>query len=439
MKKIIYLFTLLILSSAVFAQAPQQISYQAVVRNSGNTLVSNTQVGVLLSITNANDSVFYSETQTPTTNSNGLISLAIGTGTVKVGSFTSIDWSKGGYFIKTQIDPAGGTSYTISGSSQLLSVPYALYAANGSAAGKNIGDMQYWDGSKWVTVAAGANGSNLTLCNGIPHWGACTLPNSIPTVITIAVSIPYNRTPGSEVGVVTSNGGSAITAKGFVWSKNQNPTLADHIDSATFNSVNLVDTFSTLLWDSFEYNTTYYFRAYATNSVGTAYGNQITMTTGSNPYVTTYSLGQSYGGGIIFYLDSLKQHGLIAALNDASGGVQWFNGGYISTNALDSSIGSGQANTTSIINVQSAGSYAASIASQTANGYSDWYLPSRKELGLMYTNLHVKGLGGFVGNYYWTSTEFNANQAWAQDFGQVNSQFSYWKNNQARVRAIRKF
>jgi len=439
MKKIIYLFTMLILSSAIFAQVPQQLSYQAVVRNSSNTLVTNTQVSVLISITNAGGTSFYTESQTPTTNANGLFSIAIGTGTPLTGSLSTVDWGKGGYYIKSQIDPSGGTNYTITGSSQLLSVPYALYAANGVAPGKNVGDMQYWDGSKWVAVAAGSNGSSLTLCNGIPQWGACILPNSLPTVKTIAISLPYNRVPGSEVGEITSTGGSSITAKGFVWSRNPNPTLADNIDTGSFSRVNIVDSFSTLLWDSFSYNSTYYFRAYATNSAGTAYGNQITITTGSNPYVTTYSLGQSYGGGIIFYLDSLKQHGLIAALSDASGGVQWYNGGYIATNALDSTIGGGQANTTAIINVQSAGTYAANVASQTANGYSDWYLPSKAELALMYTNLHVKGLGGFVGNYYWTSTEYNANQAWAQDFGQVNSQFGYWKNNQAHVRPVRKF
>ena len=438
MTKIIYFFTLLFLSSVVFGQVPQKISYQAVVRNSGNTLVTNTQVGVLISITNANDSAYYREIQTPTTNANGLFSIAVGAGIPFTGTFASIDWSKSGYYIKTQIDPAGGTNYSISGSSQLLSVPYALYAANGSAAGKNVGDMQYWDGGKWVTVAAGANGSTLTLCNGIPHWGACTLPNALPTVVTLAISLPGNRTPGNQVGLITSIGGSPIIAKGFCWSKNQNPTIADNLDTANFSTVNKIDTFSTLSWDTYDYNTTYYFRAYATNAAGTAYGNQISLTTGNNPYVT-YTIGQSYGGGTIFYLDSTQQHGLVAATSDASTSIQWFNGGYVATNALDTSIGGGKANTTAIINVQSSGSYAASIASQTANGFSDWYLPSKKELALMYTNLHAKGLGGFVGNYYWTSSEYNANQAWAQDFGQYNSQFSYWKNNQARVRAVRKF
>ncbi len=438
MKKIIYLFTLLILSASLFAQAPQQISYQAVVRNSGNALVTNIQVGVLISITNASDSVFFSETQSPTTNSNGLLSIAIGTGTAKVGRLANIDWSRGGYFIKTQIDPVGGTNYTIVGSSQLLSVPYALYAANGTTAGKNIGDMQYWDGSKWVTVAAGTNGSTLTLCNGVPHWGACIVPNLLPTVITLGVSIPYNRTPGGQAGVITSSGGSAVTAKGFCWSKNQNPTIADYFDTASYQGDNIIDTFSTLLWDAFDYNSTYYFRAYATNSYGTAYGNQVTVTTGSNPYVS-YTIGQSYGGGVIFYVDSTQQHGLIAATGDASGAIQWYNGGYITTNANDTSLGGGKANTTAITNVQSTGSYAASVASQTANGYSDWYLPSKKELALMYTNLHAKGLGGFSANFYWSSSEFNSNQAWAQDFGQFNSLFSYWKNNQARVRAVRKF
>src|SRR5688572_25027130 len=70
----------------------------------------------------------YVETQTPTTNANALVSTEIGSGTVVSGDFTTIDWANGPYYIKTETDPAGGTSYSITGTSQLLTVPYALYS-----------------------------------------------------------------------------------------------------------------------------------------------------------------------------------------------------------------------------------------------------------------------------------------------------------------------
>ena len=121
----------LLLTLSSFAQAPEKMSYQAVIRDASNTLVTNQQVGMQISILQGSTAV-YEETQTPTSNTNGLVSLEIGTGTVISGSFTAIDWSSGTYFIKTETDPAGGTNYAITGTSQLLSVPYALYANTSS-------------------------------------------------------------------------------------------------------------------------------------------------------------------------------------------------------------------------------------------------------------------------------------------------------------------
>lgn len=131
MKNLFTLFAAVILTANVFAQAPQKMSYQAVIRNSSNALVSSTAVGMRISIlqTTASGTAVYVETQTATTNANGLVSIEIGAGTAVTGTFAGIDWSAGPYFIKTETDPAGGTSYSITGTSQLLSVPYALSAA----------------------------------------------------------------------------------------------------------------------------------------------------------------------------------------------------------------------------------------------------------------------------------------------------------------------
>jgi hypothetical protein len=126
MKKIFASIIAVIISSAVFTQAPQKMSYQAVIRNASNNLVSSHSVGMKISILkgSATGTAVYTETQTPTTNANGLVSIEFGGGA----GFSSIDWSTGLYFIKTETDPTGGTNYTITGTSQLLSVPFALYA-----------------------------------------------------------------------------------------------------------------------------------------------------------------------------------------------------------------------------------------------------------------------------------------------------------------------
>ena len=130
MKKISSLITLLLCAVTLFAQAPEKFTYQAVVRNASNSLVANTQVGMRVSILqgSASGSAVYVETQTGTTNANGLMTLSIGGGSVQQGTFANIDWANGPFFLKTETDPNGGSNYTITTTQQLLSVPYALYA-----------------------------------------------------------------------------------------------------------------------------------------------------------------------------------------------------------------------------------------------------------------------------------------------------------------------
>ena len=130
MKKIFTVLAAVIFTASVFAQAPQKMNYQAVVRDASNKLVTNHTVGMRISIlqTTPTGTAVYVETQTPTTNANGLVSIAVGNGSLVSGTFASINWANGPYFIKTESDPTGGTSYTITGTSQILSVPYALHA-----------------------------------------------------------------------------------------------------------------------------------------------------------------------------------------------------------------------------------------------------------------------------------------------------------------------
>lgn len=123
---------IMLLPQKANAQSPEKMSYQAVVRNASNALVVNTGVGMKISILKGSSAgtEVYKElfNPNPMTNANGLVSLEIGTGLPLTGTFSAINWSSGPYFIKTETDPTGGTNYSIVSTSQLMSVPYALYA-----------------------------------------------------------------------------------------------------------------------------------------------------------------------------------------------------------------------------------------------------------------------------------------------------------------------
>ncbi len=156
MKRIFSLLNLLTITVLVIAQAPQRLSYQAVIRNTSGNLIVNQIVGMKISILqgSASGTPVFVETHTPTTNANGLASVEVGGGILVSGNFSTINWETGSYFLKTETDPAGGTSYSITGTSQLLSVPYALHA-------KTVQTGDNW-GSQSVISDATLTGTGTT-------------------------------------------------------------------------------------------------------------------------------------------------------------------------------------------------------------------------------------------------------------------------------------
>ena len=154
----------ILITAGVVAQSPEKMSYQAVIRNSSDQLVTNQVVGMQISILQGTVSgeAVYIETHNPTTNANGLVSIEIGGGTLVSGSFSSIDWSNGPFFIKTETDPTGSTNYTITGTSQLLSVPYALHAKTA----ENItGTISETDPVFATSIAKGITGTDTANWN----------------------------------------------------------------------------------------------------------------------------------------------------------------------------------------------------------------------------------------------------------------------------------
>ena len=301
----------LLLTSSSFAQAPEKMSYQVVIRDANNALVTSQQIGIQMTILQVNTAV-YEETHTPTSNTNGLVSLEIGTGTVISGSFTAIDWSAGTYFIKTETDPTGGTNYTITGTSQLLSVPYALYAETS---------------------------------------------NDTPAVALNTAKVSY-----TEAAVSANIAVSANTAKTVISSEQSDAIVANTAKVGYTQPTYLVNNFYEEL------------------------------------------------GGYIIEVSASGKHGIVAARLD-QGTSNWYN----AINSLSNP------------------------DNHDAEGaeFKDWRMPTNRELNLMYVN--KSEVGGLTDAYYWSSTEYDVNGAWLQDFSNGNQYNASKSGISSNIRAVRAF
>jgi hypothetical protein len=251
-----------------------------------------------------------------------------------------------------------------------------------------------------------------------------------PTINTTTVSgISY--TSANCGGSVTNDGGTDVTVRGVCWSTSPNPTVALSTKTADGTGAGTFASSITGLTGG----TTYYVRAYATNSVGTAYGTQQTFTT---TIASSITIGQTYAGGIVFYIDGTGQHGLVCAPND-QGTAPWGCYG-TSTGATGLTIGTGASNSAAIVTGCAESSIAAKLCDNLVlNGYSDWYLPSRDELKAMYQQLKVNGIGNFVNDNYWSSSESSFTYAWYVNFSNGNANDDFLKFFINSVRAVRAF
>ena len=165
--KNLYLIIFLFIGIAASAQAPEKMSYQAVIRDANGAILKNQNVGIQFSVlqTSISGTSVYQEDHKLTTNTNGLVSIYIGTGTVSSGDFSAIDWSKGPYFLQSEIDPAGGTNYVISSTTELVSVPYAVYANKAEFADSLIGGVNETDPLFDASVAKGVTAVDTAYWN----------------------------------------------------------------------------------------------------------------------------------------------------------------------------------------------------------------------------------------------------------------------------------
>jgi len=321
---------------------------------------------------------------------------------------------------------ARGICYTTTSNPTILNNKVASGTGTGSFIATIAGLTQ---GTTYYVRAYATNSKGTAYGNNLSFT---TSPILLPTLSTSTVS---SVTPTSAVsgGNVTNDGGDVVIARGICFSTDSNPTISNTIILSGSGNGSFTATMTGL-----SSGIIYYIRAFATNSAGTAYGSEISLTT-----MPVFTIGQSYQGGLIFYLDATKKHGLICAPTDQSGGASWGCSGTSITNSNGTSTGTGQANTSAIVSGCATIGIAAKICNDLIlGGYSDWYLPSRFELGFVYSNLVAKGLGGFQSNnnyyYFWSSSQYTSTDSYLQSFSNGYTYITS-KNSSFRVRAIRTF
>jgi hypothetical protein len=252
-----FLLILLLLSENIWAQAPQKMTYQAVIRNSSNALILSSPIGIKVSVLqgSANGTVSYSETQIQNTNINGLVSLEIGMGTPVIGTFSNINWANGPYFIQTEVDPSGGSNYSVLGVTELISVPYALYSANAQVSGFSHYIGETFNGGVIYYLYKGSD--------GLEHGLIVSTTESIAKWQTTGVLVNADR---SWDGVYNTNLISGSPAVNYIATLGANwylPSLDElillhgsrfEVNKALFTNNQTLLSLSLYYWSSSEYS-----------------------------------------------------------------------------------------------------------------------------------------------------------------------------------------
>jgi hypothetical protein len=253
----------------------------------------------------------------------------------------------------------------------------------------------------------------------------------LPNVEITSTITNITKTTAISGGTIPSDDGCTITERGICWSMIPNPTISKF----KISSGSGTGTFSASMTGLYP-NSTYYVRAYAINSQGTGYGPELTFVTQAGP--SGASIGHFYAGGYVFYIDEIGEHGLVcASINQNS--APW-GCSDTSVPGTQNGVGTGSTNTATILaNCTEAGIAAHVCDVLELNGYTDWFLPSKDELALMYYNLKIAGIGGFSDEFYWSSSESEATIIpWIQYFGDGYSD-KYYRGFVGYVRAVRAF
>ena len=365
------------------AQAPDKMSYQAVIRDTEGNLVAGETVGMKISILHGtvDGTVVYTETRRPETNSNGLVTFEIGGegATAVTGIFAAIDWSAGPWFIRTETDPSGGTDYTEKGTSQLLSVPYAFHAKTAETISEPIVESDpLFDASP----AAGIEAADIDNWDEAYLWG----DHAEEGYLTEETD-PYYRF--SEAFNITDAGSGAVITD------DERSKLAGY-EVGDFAHGGVV----------------FYVEPCGTKGLVAAKEDQ---SAGVRWYAGTSGNTQAKGDGP--YAGKANTAIIIAA--------------QVAIGDDNNTYAARICNELEII--------------EGGKTYGDWYLPSKEELNLMYINKAIIDATAwvnegypFVDSLYWSSTEFDNIHTWCQSFTNGNQSVSF-NYETLRVRAVRAF
>lgn len=429
-----YLLLLLLFVSIIGqAQSPDKFSYQAVIRDSYAELVSNQSVGIRISILQGttDGAEVFEQTQVTTTNTNGLISLEIGS---DENDFSGIDWTAGPFFIKTETDIYGGTDYTITSITQLLSVPFALHAQSVESYDETDPDFNTWDKSTGIQIT---------------EEQIVDLQDYITTEEDGDAS---NEIQNLDEVLSESNDGGAQQIK----------NIADPTDDQDVATKAYVDVLILQLGDPSKLLNAGYTIQELLNAghtvlelidEGISYSDMLAdgLTVSDlldNGVSSSDLIGTYYQGGIIFYVNSNDGTGLVCAISDQGNTKIKKCDGDVITGADGTAIGTGYDNTLALeASCAEENTIAKWCTELEIDGYTDWYLPAKDELNRMYNNKEeieetALSLGGTAfQDLYFTSTVFSSIHLWVQYFTDgFQSDYSESRGYENHyVRAIRAF
>jgi hypothetical protein len=460
MKKFSPLVMFLICSYVAFAQTPEKMSYQAIVRDANNTLLVDKLVGIQVSILQNSEtgSEVYIETHSVVTNMNGLFALEIGTGVTSY-DFSSIDWSNGPYFVKVETDPNGADNYSISGVSQLMSVPFALYAkASGNGITTSQADAIVTNTAKTGITSDQADAivANTTKTGITTDQSDAIVANTTKTGITsdqsdaiVANTAKTGITSDQSDAIVANTAKTGITSDqsdAIVANTAKTGITTDQTDAIVVNTAKmgyteaLVSANTAVAANTAKVGiTSDQSDAIVANTAKTGITTdqtdaivvntaKISLPSGGNEgdilkiingeYVwvgeTTYQLNTFYSelGGYVIDINSDGTHGLVVAMQD-----QGFGNWYDATNKINDPD-----------NHDSDG-----------GKFRDWRLPSKRELILIYQVYLNSNPLDLLSTTYWSSTEFNYLKAWCHV---ISSNSKYYDSKYGAtfdIRAVRSF
>jgi len=445
MKRLSISFAAIIIASLCFAQSPESFKYQAVVRNIDGSIVDDQSVSFMMEVLvgSATGTAVYTETHSTTTDDYGLVHLDIGVGTT-TDDFSSIDWGDDEYFLQVSIDLAGGTSYTVLGASQLLSVPYSLHAKTAESITGTITELDpLYSASEAANIAAiditnlanlsGTNSGDQdlsALATGSALVDSTLAIRSALTDSTLAVRGSLTDSTMAVRSALVDSAQDIRAAIPIVAEGAEVNVQSDWIEASTASDAYIVNkpALSTvaLSGDYDDLDNLPVTDGSETNLEG---GDGIAVSgTGisADPYVialgvsTAHYVGELYGGGVVFYTWANGQHGLIASLSTLSISSSWAN-----ALTLCDAFGDG--------------------------GFGDWYLPGVEESKVLFnSSFIVNKILANDGNpastelsnqMHWTSTEATVTQAYMCNYSsfEIAGFINTAKSALYHVRAVREF